>query len=400
MPTDAQDRHAQRWLLVAWCTAFVVGTDLFIVAPLLPAIARDMRVPPTSLTLLVSLFSLAYAVASPIAGRMARRRGVSRQLRIGVLILGAANLSTALAPNVLQLACSRFVAGLGAASITPMLYALAAERAAAQRRGRSLAVVSSGLVLALAGGAPLGLLLGGLWNWRLVFAGLGILLIASLPAHGRIWSHAHAPALPAPHATATAERLRDAWPLLLGMALWASTIYATYTLIGTALEAARGWPLGAIAATLACFGLGATVGSLSGGRLADRLGAAAVIRAGFAAVAIALLGTAWAYTADSPWILSPALLGVALLAYGIFPALQTLAAEQFHTLRPVVLGLMSSALYLGITIGAAVGTAVDLHAGMIGVMTASATMAAGGHLLARWIATRRPRYAGVPVTRR
>ena len=384
--------------MVAWITAFLVGTDLFIVAPLLPAIARDVHAPPASLAILVSMFSLAYAVASPMAGRIARRRGVSRQLRTGVLLLGAANLYTALAPSVLQLACSRLVAGLGAASITPMLYALAADRAATQRRGRSLAVVSSGLVLALAGGAPLGLLLGGLWNWRLVFAGLGVALIATLPAHGRVRGRPHeqTSALSAPR---PAERLRDAWPLLLGMALWASSVYATYTLIGTALEAARRWPLPAVAATLACFGLGATAGSLSGGRLADRLGATAVIRAGFAAVAIALLGAAWAYTADSPWILGPALLGVALLAYGIFPALQTRAAEQFHALRPVVLGLMSSALYVGITVGAAVGAAVNRRAGMIGVMIASAGMAVGGHLLGWQLAAQRPRPSVVPINR-
>ena len=38
-----------RWvgLAVAWATLFVVGTDLFVVSPLLPLIAADYGVSPT-----------------------------------------------------------------------------------------------------------------------------------------------------------------------------------------------------------------------------------------------------------------------------------------------------------------------------------------------------------------
>ena len=48
--------HTKPWLGLAWITAFLVGTDLFIIAPLLPSIAMDMHVPPASLTVLVSIF--------------------------------------------------------------------------------------------------------------------------------------------------------------------------------------------------------------------------------------------------------------------------------------------------------------------------------------------------------
>ncbi len=386
--------HTKPWLGLAWITAFLVGTDLFIIAPLLPSIAMDMHVPPASLTVLVSIFSLAYAIASPLFGRLSRRYGLSPQLHFGVFMLAVANVYTALAPNVFQLVCSRLIAGLGAASITPILYALAADRATPDKRGHSLAVVSSGLVLALAGGAPLGLLLGGLSNWRLVFGGLGVALIATLPAHKRVWGALRSCAsVQQGHpiyltGTAAVERLRDAWPLLFGMVLWAMSVYGTYTLISTALQTALGWSLPTVAVMLACFGVGATVGSLSGGRLADRLGAASVIRWNFLLAAAALLLTAWTYTVGSPWIMGPALLGTALLTYGIFPALQTLAAEQFHTLRPVVLGLMSSALYVGITVGASAGTDVYLRTGMVGVIVGSACLAAVGHFLGWWLQSR------------
>lgn len=387
--------HKKRWLGLAWITAFLVGTDLFIVAPLLPSIARDMRELPTSLTALVSVFSLAYAIASPIFGRLARRIGLSRQLSFGVFTLAAANAYTALAPTVFQLVYSRIIAGLGAASITPVLYALAAERATPDKRGHALAVVSSGLVLALAAGAPLGLILGEISNWRLVFGGLGMALLATLPAHQMVWG-VKLPHLAEQHGclrvpstrSVAIERMLDAWPLLFGMILWAMSVYGTYTLVGTAFQDALEWPLSTVAAMLMCFGIGATAGSLSGGKLADRLGANFVIRWNFALSAVALLMAAWAYTAGSPWVMGLALLVTALLAYGIFPALQARVAEQFHALRPVILGLMSSALYVGITLGAFAGANIYQRAGMFYVLIGSACLAMSGHLLGWWLQSR------------
>lgn len=391
--------HTKPWLGLSWMTAFLVGTDLFIVAPLLPSIARDMRELPTSLTVLVSAFSLAYAIASPIFGRLARRSGLSRQLRFGVFILAAANAYTALAPTVFQLVCSRIIAGLGAASITPVLYALAAERAAPEKRGHALAIVSSGLVLALAAGAPLGLILGGVSSWRLVFGGLGVALLVTLPAHQVVWriKLQHVPEqfghLPISTASASKERMLDAWPLLLGMILWAMSVYGTYTLLGTAFQDALGWRVSTVAAMLGCFGVGATAGSLSGGKFADWMGANIVIRWSFALSAVALLMTAWAYEAGSPWFMGVALLVTALLTYGIFPALQASVAEQFHELRPMILGLMSSALYVGITVGTFVGANIYRLAGMSYVLIGSACLALTGHLLGWWLQSHQERRA-------
>lgn len=383
-PTIAR-RFRGSWLVVSWLTAFLVGTDLFIIAPLIPEIAKALRVSPSSLTVLVSLFSLTYAIASPLVGRYAQRHGVARQLRLGIVILGVANIYTALAPNLPQLVCSRVAAGFGAASITPLLYALAAEHAVPAQRGRSLAVVSSGLVLALAGGAPLGLLLGNISDWRWVFGGLGLVLLLLWPWHLRVWCDA-GDLSQKPMARESAqrlknERLRDATPLFLGMAVWAASVYGSYTLIGTALEDGLHWSVPAIAVVLASFGGGATVGSLSGGRLVDRFGATTVIRWNFLLAAGAFVIAAGGVATQRRDFVAVALFGVALFAYGIFPALQAHAAERFLRLRPMVLGLMSSALYVGISMGASIGAEIYQNHGMVLVLLSSALVALGGHAL-------------------
>ncbi len=46
-------------LAIAWCTLFVVGTDLFVVSPLLPLIATQFDLPPAATGLGVTAFAVA-----------------------------------------------------------------------------------------------------------------------------------------------------------------------------------------------------------------------------------------------------------------------------------------------------------------------------------------------------
>ena len=57
--------------VVGWLTTFVVGTDLFVVSPLLPLIAADYGVSPAVTGLSVTVFSLTYMVSAPLFGHVA-----------------------------------------------------------------------------------------------------------------------------------------------------------------------------------------------------------------------------------------------------------------------------------------------------------------------------------------
>lgn len=364
------------WLLVSWLTVFLVGTDLFIISPFLPLIGKEVQVPPASLAILVSAFSLTYAVTCPIQGRIAERWGLRTVLVSGVAALGMANLYTAMASNVLHLTISRVLAGVAAASISPMVYALTAERAAPAQRASRLALVNSGLVISLALGAPLGLLIGDMTDWRAVFAGLAVALWVMVPVNAAIWP-ANTERKPAAHAV-TQERLRDAWPFLACMVAWSAGVYATYTLLGAALSQDFAASAQDTALALTCFGLGATSGVILGGRLADRIGAKRLVQLSFALMLVAFAVCHFAYHQHLYWMLVGNLFVIALVAYGFFPAIQACAAQAFTTRRPTVLGLMSSALYVGITLGAAFGAGAFKTYGMEVVLLMSAMAAVVG----------------------
>ena len=63
------------WLALG---TFAIGTEGFMIAPLIPSMAADLKVGASSAGLLVTAFALAYALSSPVltalTGNYDRRR--------------------------------------------------------------------------------------------------------------------------------------------------------------------------------------------------------------------------------------------------------------------------------------------------------------------------------------
>ena len=53
-------------LAIAWLTMFVIGSDLFVVSPLLPLISADYAVQPAAAGLSVTVFAVAYMLSAPL----------------------------------------------------------------------------------------------------------------------------------------------------------------------------------------------------------------------------------------------------------------------------------------------------------------------------------------------
>jgi predicted MFS family arabinose efflux permease len=346
-------------LAVGWLTLFVVGTDLFVVSPLLPLIAGEFGLSAASAGFSVTLFSLTYMLAAPACGALADRIGRRRVLTCGLLAFAGANLLTAASPGFAWLIASRIAAGAAAASVSPLVYAAIGEAAPAARRATWMAIAVSGLLLALSVGAPIGALLGAAEGWRqpfLLLAGFGIALAI---ANRTVW-----PADP-PGAAASAA---DAKPLgmrllaerLAPTVLWATALYGVYTYLGIGLSAA-GFSPAQIARAISLYGVGALAGALLGGQAADRLGTRRTMLAGL----VGLAGCVFAlgFNLRTEWAADVVLLLASLLAQLFFPAQQASLARDFPARRATILAWNNSALFLGISLGALCGGEVVVHAG-------------------------------------
>jgi predicted MFS family arabinose efflux permease len=175
--------HTAR-LTISWLTMFLVGTELFVVSPLLPLISADFQSSPALAGLTVAIFALTYAISAPVFGQLADRIGRRRVMVCCLCAFAAANLLTAAAPNLAWLLGARLVAGSVAAGVSPSVYALVAGIAPSDRRATWLAIVVSGLLVSLSLGAPIGGLAGSALGWPSVF---WVLAVASL---GLAWLNA------------------------------------------------------------------------------------------------------------------------------------------------------------------------------------------------------------------
>jgi predicted MFS family arabinose efflux permease len=375
-----------------WVTLFLVGTDLFVMSPLLPPITSEFGVPATDGGWAVTTFAAAYLVGGPSFGSLADRTSRMRVLSIGLAAFALANLATALAPSFAVLLVVRALAGLAASGITPSVYALVGSAAPPAKRAMWLAVVTSGLLTALITGAPAGTLMAAVVGWRGVFVVmaiasvliLGVVRVSALRPRRPLTADgtskpppetAPPPVLPAP--VSTVLRLRA----VSVTTLWALAVYGIYTYLGTILTTVAHLPSGLLAAALACFGMGAIAGNLAGGRLTDRWGGRTVSIVSLSALAV--LDTVLGLTLDAPTpVLLLVLAAVAFAAYPYFSAQQARLIAYQPADSGSLLAWNNSAMYAGILIGSAVGGRVVTHLGAPALAFAAAAVAAVGALIA------------------
>jgi predicted MFS family arabinose efflux permease len=366
-----------------WLTlgAFAVGTENFMIAGLLPGMARDLDVGLPAAGHLVTAFSLAYALSAPVMAVLTA--GLERRRLLAIAMGGfmLANLLAALAPNYASLLAARLLLAFCAATFMPAASGYAATLGGSQRHGRALSTVYNGLTLAIIAGVPLGVLVGQGFGWRATFVGVAGLATLSL-----LGILVRLPPQP-PGATASLRQrvaLARRGDVLVVLAVSVLTIAGTFTLytyLAAFLAGAAGISARGLALVLMGFGLASAIGTRLGGTAADRWGGRpTVILAG------SLLLLAYLALSLGPMLgpdrAIPVLLAAIFLwgfsSWGLMTAQQTRLVALAPASASVSLSLNSSAIYLGSATGAAAGALVIAHGavGRLGLVAAGFSLAA------------------------
>jgi predicted MFS family arabinose efflux permease len=342
-------------LLILASGMFAIGTDSFVVAGILQPVAASLNVSVALAGQMVTIYALSYALLSPVIAAAAASWPRKRLLLTGLAIFVLGNVITAIAPGIELVLASRFLAGLGAAMFSPTATASGAALVPPEQRGRALAIVVAGLSSATALGAPLGTYIGGWLDWRATMwfvSAVGVLAFI-----GVAW---RLPAIATPPAVSLKRRLEplgDARVLLTLLTTWLvySGIFLVYTYSSLSFDRATGGDGRVLSALLLVFGVASLAGNLIGGRLTDRFGSRPIIN-----VAIAVLLLDFALL---PWTsASLPTAAVALVVWGVSG--WGLIVPQQHRLisitpaaSPLLLGLNSAALYVGVSMSGLVGGA-------------------------------------------
>jgi predicted MFS family arabinose efflux permease len=330
-------------LLAAACLGmFAASASGTTRAPFLIDMARDLGTTLPLVANLVAITSVAWGVASLVAGAGSDRWGRRPFLVGGPVGLAACMAGVAASPTILGVAVWATLAGGFAGTFTGVIMAEASSRVVDRQRGRALGWVMAGQSLALLVGVPLAAWIGASIGWRGVnLCVAGISLAAALG----LFATTLRPAGTA-RGTATSRQGSGYRAALSGRVLRLLTMGVAericYGLVAvyfaSFLQSTYGLSLSAVAIPLAVFALGNILGTILGGQMADRLPSRMLTFAGAmfgsSVVALALFG--W-----TPGLAGSVALGFAYVFVNAIarPSLMAALANVPDEVRGTVLGL-------------------------------------------------------------
>lgn len=364
---------------------FAIGTDSYVVAGILPKVAASFDVSVASAGQLVTVYSLTYAVLTPVLATLTAHWPRRRVLCCGLVVFVAGNLLTGTQTDFSLALVSRAVAGLGAAMFSPAAGATAAALVPPERRARALAIVLAGLSGATALGAPVGTLVASIGSWRST-----MWLVSVIGGAAVIGVLVLLPTVPAPQVPRLRERFAPLGDARVAVTL-ATTLLAMfgvfliYTYISIVFDRATGGDGGQLAALLSIWGCAATAGNLAAGHLTDRFGSRRVINVALAFATVDFLAMPW--TSGTFAGAAIALLVWGMCGWGLVVAQQHRLIAIAPALAPVLLALNASAIYIAVAgsgvLGALAIGLVDPHwlpllsAGLLASALAMAELAHG-----------------------
>ncbi|MFE0099542.1 MFS transporter [Streptomyces sp. NPDC059009] len=172
--------------LLALATAvFITSLTETLPAGVLPAMSADLGVSESAMGQSVTIYAIGTALtAIPLTAATASWRR-KRLLLTAMAAFAVANTVTALSADYLLTMAARFVAGVAAGLAWALLAGYARRLAPPGLQGRAIAVVMTGIPVALSLGVPAGTFLGEVLGWWVTFllmTGLAVGVIAWIAA--------------------------------------------------------------------------------------------------------------------------------------------------------------------------------------------------------------------------
>ncbi len=349
-------------------SAFAIGTTEFVIVGLIPTIAADLGIGLPSAGLLVSLYALGVAIGAPVltalTGRLPRKA-----LLLGLMALFTlGNLLAWKAPGYESLIAARILTGLAHGVFFSIGSTIATGLVPREKAASAIAIMFTGLTVALVTGVPLGTFIGQHFGWRETFlavSGLGLIAFigSALFVPGNI---RHTP--PASLAQQL-QVLREPRLLLVyaKTAIGYGGSFIPFTFLAPILQEVSGFSAGAVGGVMLVYGLSVAAGNIWGGKLADRLGPIPALKIIFALLAAVLL--AFSFTAPHKWLALATVLLWGAVAFGNVPGLQVYVVQQAERYAPkavdVASGLNIAAFNVGIAGAAFAGGLVVTHLGLV-----------------------------------
>ncbi|MGF6179933.1 DHA1 family inner membrane transport protein [Massilia sp. UYP32] len=380
-------------------SAFAIGTTEFVIVGLIPTIAASLGVSVPSAGLLVSLYALGVAIGAPVltalTGKLPRKH-----LLLGLMVLFTlGNLVAWMAPNYEALMAARVLTGLAHGVFFSIGSTIATSLVPKEKAASAIALMFTGLTVALVTGVPLGTFIGQHFGWQATFLAVSLLGVIAVIGSAILVPSTIAGSQPSSLLTQLAVLKKPRLLLVYAMTtLGYGGSFIAFTYLAPVLQEVSGFAASTVSLVMLVYGVSVAAGNIWGGKLADRHGPVPALQIVFALLAVVLL--ALTFTAPSKPLVLITVLAWGAVAFGNVPGLQVYVVQRAERDAPqavdVASGLNIAAFNVGIALGAWGGGLIVAHLGLMATPWIGALVVVGALLLttlAGWL----DRREGVPA---
>lgn len=343
-----------RWkIYILAIASFLVGTSEFVIAGILDMLAKDVGVSVAAAGQLITVYSLAYAIGTPILIALTAKIDRKKLMlsALGLFFIG--NLITITSTGYGMLMGARIILAISTGVFMVVALTVAAKIAHPGKQGGSIATVLLGFNLALILGVPLGRVIAGSYDWKVIFTGIGVLsllamlvLLLAIPK-----SEGEAP-VPIREELALFKTPRISAALSISF-FWIMGYTILYTYITPFLLTITGMSERMVSIGLFAFGLASLLGSQVGGYGADKWGIPRTMVGGliFHSGILFLLAAFAHYS----MLVLPLLMLWSFFAWSTGPVQQVYLIGMAPQASGIILSLNNSIVQLGMAVGAVIG---------------------------------------------
>ncbi len=338
-------------LLALSFSAFAIGVSEFVVIGLLSQIAGDLGTDLAMAGLLITAYAVGVSLGSPMLAH-ATRKYASKPICIWLIgIFAAANLASAVMPSLLAILVARMIAGAMHGGYFSIASTIAPALVAPSKAPQAIAVMFSGLTVAMVLGVPAGIGFGHTFGWESVF-----IAIALLSALAGLLIHHFVPRIedaidPGTEAPFGAYLNRELLTLYCVTIFGFGGGFVFFSYVEPYLREVSSFTSAEVARAMVVVGLGSLFGNALGGKLPPMLGLMPSLAATITLQAIVLIGLG--LSPQLPVAFHTLLFIWSMACFAVAPMVQTgvvMLATDHEGLNPrLSAGLNATAFNVGIS---------------------------------------------------
>lgn len=344
----------KKFSIIFFSVMFVIGTDTFLISPLLPTLTNYYSISASFSGWMVSAYALGYIVSALVAGPISDGHSRRKIMMIGLVAFALSTFLCGVSETFGMMLVARFMAGISVAFVGPQVWASIPIVVPRKDIVKVMGYTAAGLSVSQIMGIPIGSYLADV-TWRLPFffvSAMAVILCfivaLQLPDLNRGISQKQSFLKIYGHLL----KNKRALIYLLAYLVFQTGDYCSLSFVGTWFNKDFSLNVSGIGRAMIVIGLGSLMGTFFGSKIVARFGIKKTFLTEFLIYILLYLILPFSHLL----LMAQVILTLIFLVMGcLFPLFMMTLQETTATARSTVSSLANAAMYLGETIGGIVG---------------------------------------------